>query len=85
MQVFLNKSLRKILKIRWTGKISNESVWTQTKQRPIEEEIRKRRWRWMGHSLRKPGNSITGYHKRFGLAPERGQEEDREEPGREFW
>ena len=59
MQVFVNKCLRKILKIKWTDKISNESVWTQTKQRPIEVEIGRRRWRWIGHTLRKPGSSIT--------------------------
>ena len=31
--------------------------WTQ--QRPVEEEIRRRRWAWIGHSLRKPVTSTT--------------------------
>ena len=30
-----------------------------TKQLPIENEIKKRKWRWIGHTLRKPPNTIT--------------------------
>jgi hypothetical protein len=26
---------------------------------PAEEEIRRRRWRWIGHTLRKPPTNIT--------------------------
>ncbi|VDP37111.1 unnamed protein product [Schistosoma curassoni] len=28
-------------------------------QLPVEEEIRKRRWKWIGHTLRKSPNCIT--------------------------
>ena len=59
MQVFVNKCLRKMLRVKWTDKISNQKIWKQTNQRPIEEEIGKRRWRWIGHTLRKPGGSIS--------------------------
>ena len=41
MQVFVNKCLRRILQIKWTAVISNESVWI--KQRPIGQEIGKGR------------------------------------------
>ena len=30
-----------------------------TKQLPIENEIKKRKWRWIGHTLRKPPEAIT--------------------------
>ena len=30
-----------------------------TKQLPIENEIKKRKWRWIGHTLRKPPQTIT--------------------------
>ena len=39
--------------------MSNGSVCTQTKQSPTEEETRKSRWRWIGHTLKNPGSSIT--------------------------
>jgi len=58
VQVFINKSLRKILRIGWMDKITNEEVWKRAGQRTAEEEIGKRRWRWIGHTLRKENNCI---------------------------
>ena len=40
-------------------RITNEEVWRRAGQRSAEEEIGKRRWRWIGHTLRKWDNSIT--------------------------
>ena len=59
VQTFLNNCLRKILKIRWPDTISNKNLWERTRQRLAEEEIRKRRWGWIGHTLRKSPTSIT--------------------------
>ena len=59
IQVFINKCLRKILRIGWMDRITNEEVWRRAGQRSAEEEIGKRRWRWIGHTLRKGDNSIT--------------------------
>ncbi|KAK7098983.1 hypothetical protein V1264_003191 [Littorina saxatilis] len=59
IQVFINTCLRKILKIRWPEKISNEDLWLRTRQQPVEEDILQRRWRWIGHTLRKPASNIT--------------------------
>ena len=58
VQVFINSCLRKILHIRWPDTISNTELWQRTNQLPAEEEIKKRRWRWIGHTLRKPPNNI---------------------------
>jgi len=59
VQTFINSCLRKILRIFWPDKISNRELWEKTKQKPVEEDIKHRRWGWIGHTLRKPDNSIT--------------------------
>ena len=50
---------RNILNIRWPEVVSNEQLWDKTKQTPIETEVRKRKWGWIGHTLRKPASNIT--------------------------
>ncbi|XP_073668552.1 uncharacterized protein [Paramisgurnus dabryanus] len=59
LQTFINSCLRKILRIRWPNIITNEELWRRTQQEPIEELICQRRWKWIGHTLRKPASSIT--------------------------
>ena len=59
IQVFTNSCLRKILQIRWPDTISNKLLWETTNQIPAEEEIRKKRWKWIGHTLRKSPNCVT--------------------------
>ncbi|VDO76981.1 unnamed protein product [Schistosoma margrebowiei] len=59
VQVFINGCLRKIPHIHWSCTISNSLLWERTNQLPAEEEIRKRRWKWIGHTLRKSSNCIT--------------------------
>ncbi|VDO65636.1 unnamed protein product [Schistosoma margrebowiei] len=59
VQVFINVCLRKILNIHWPDTISNSLLWERTNQLPAEEEIKKRRWKWIGHTLRKSSNCIT--------------------------
>lgn len=59
IQVFINKCLRKIMKIFWPNKISNKELWDRTNQEPIEITIRKRKWRWLGHTLRRNEEDVT--------------------------
>ncbi|VDP36084.1 unnamed protein product [Schistosoma margrebowiei] len=59
VQVFINSCLRKILNIHWPDTISNNLLWERTNQLPAEEKIRKRRWKWIGHTLSKSSNCIT--------------------------
>jgi hypothetical protein len=33
--------------------ISNENLWAVTNQQPIGNQIKERKWRWIGHTLRK--------------------------------
>ena len=59
VQTFINTCLRKILQIRWPNTVSNNDLWQQISKLPIQEEIRKRRWGWIGHTLCKPASNTT--------------------------
>ena len=59
IQVFINSCLRQILRIRWPDKITNEDLWDRTNQRPVGTTIRTRKWKWIGHTLRKESGNIT--------------------------
>ena len=50
---FQRKCLRKILRIFWPMKVTNEELYRWTKAVPVDELIRKRRWKLIGHILRK--------------------------------
>ncbi|XP_061817746.1 uncharacterized protein [Nerophis lumbriciformis] len=45
--------------IRWPNTIDNQELWQCTDQKPVEEEILKRRWRWIGHIVLKPASNTT--------------------------
>jgi hypothetical protein len=52
------KSLRRIINIKWTDNITNKELWRITKQKPIEIQIKRRKWNWIGHTLRKEAGAI---------------------------
>ena len=56
---YLFTFVRRILKIFWPVQISNQELWVRAKQRPIELEIRQRKWGWLGHTLRRPPGDIA--------------------------
>jgi len=41
------------MNIKWTDKITNEELWRITHQKSIENQIKRRKWNWIGHTLRK--------------------------------
>ena len=43
----------------WMDKFSNKDLWDRTNQVRIEIDILTRRWRWLGHTLRKHNTNIT--------------------------
>ena len=59
LQVFINKCLRKILRIAWPVQITIEELWKRTKQPRIDLEIRKRKWGWLGQTVRKPSDDMA--------------------------
>nr|KAG5707940.1 hypothetical protein BaRGS_031671 [Batillaria attramentaria] len=59
IQTFLNTCLRRIFNIRWPEKIRNEELWERAGQEPATKQILRRKWGWIGHTLRKPASSTT--------------------------
>ncbi|VDO68889.1 unnamed protein product [Schistosoma mattheei] len=59
VQVLMDSCLRMILNIHWPDAINNSLLCERTNQLPAEKEIRKRRWKWIGYSLRKSSDCIT--------------------------
>ncbi|XP_018396130.1 PREDICTED: uncharacterized protein LOC108774498 [Cyphomyrmex costatus] len=58
-QVFVNKCLRRILRLFWPNSPTNEELLRASKQEKIDTEIRRRKWKWIGHTLRKDPHNIT--------------------------
>ena len=58
LEVFQNKCLRKILRIYWPNKISNTDLHERTGIQPISLEVKRCRWKWIGHICRMPLTSI---------------------------
>ena len=56
LETFQRKCLRRILRIFWPMKITNDELYYRTETCAVGEMIRNRRWRWIGHTLRKPQN-----------------------------
>ena len=59
IQIFFNTCLRHIYKIRWQEKIRNEDLWERAGQEPVTKQILRKKWGWIGHTLRKPASSTT--------------------------
>ena len=49
---FEGHCLRRILRVRWQQHVSNEEVRRRTGICSIVEEVKRRRWGWLGHVLR---------------------------------
>ena len=59
IQTFINRCLRQILHLRWFDKVTNTDLWTRTEQQQMDVQIRQRKWRWLGHTLRKDPTNAT--------------------------
>ena len=53
---FEGRCLRRILRIHWEQRITNEEISRRTRVNSIIMEIKKRRWKWLGHILRMDRN-----------------------------
>ena len=58
IQTFVNSCLRYNLRIWWPKIISNTDLWRATGQEDINLEIKKRKFRWIGHTLRKEDGEV---------------------------
>jgi hypothetical protein len=68
LDVLQRTCLRRILGVFWPQTISNEELYSRTGTTPVSETIKMRRWKWIGHILRREKNN----HARVALtwAPE---------------
>jgi hypothetical protein len=57
LQVFINKCLRKNLKIFWLDQITNKELWKLMKQPRIVFQIRKCKWGWLSHTMQKSSDN----------------------------
>ena len=51
LDAFLHKCLRKILKVHWPMRVSNNEIRRRAGIEKIRTQVRHRRWRWIGHVL----------------------------------
>ncbi|XP_047537854.1 uncharacterized protein LOC125071577 [Vanessa atalanta] len=58
IQVFVNRCLRRILGIYWPETISNLELLEKCHESPIDSQIKRRKWRWIGHTLRRDPDHI---------------------------
>ena len=58
LQTFVNRCLQRILNIHWHEVISNKELWRRTEETDVSTQIYRRKWNWIGHTLRKGNESI---------------------------
>ena len=61
LNIFQNKCLRKILRVRWEDHTSTKKLLAIEKanDKPLSNEVKRRKWKMMGHILREDRNNIT--------------------------
>jgi hypothetical protein len=75
MDVFQHRSIRKTPNIRWEQKIEIEEIRMWANINMLSNELRQRRWKWIGHVLRmkNEGHALTA----LGWRPEENHERGR--------
>ena len=71
LETFHQRSMRKILKIRWFHKVKNVEVLRRAKTGCLEDHIGSMRLRWFGHVTRMPEERLPHYLQSW--APEHGK------------
>ena len=66
LDVFLHKSLRRLMLIYWPMKISNEEIRNRANISTISEQIFRRRWTFIDHVLRMDPRRRSGRPKENG-------------------
>jgi len=46
------------MNIKCTDKITDEELWRITQQKSVENQMKKRKWNWIGPTLRKEAGAI---------------------------
>lgn len=84
LQTFDNRCLRRILGLKWRKIISYTELWEGTGEEPVIIQIRMRKWRWIGHTLKGMNALKSRYRTEIRMEPE--LKGDRSRPmKRPFW
>uniref|UniRef100_A0A0L8HUA2 Uncharacterized protein n=1 Tax=Octopus bimaculoides TaxID=37653 RepID=A0A0L8HUA2_OCTBM len=59
IQTFINKCLQQILHLKWFDRVPNTDMWERANQEPMHVQIRRRKWKWIGHTLRREHSNVT--------------------------
>ena len=73
LQTFINRCLRRIVGVHWPDTISNADLYERTNQVPVETEMKRRKWRWIGHTLRQPRTNLARHSLRWNPQGKRSQ------------
>ena len=57
LDVFQNKCLRQILRIRWEEHVTTEELHKNADTKPLSVEVKRGRWKMIGHILRQDRNN----------------------------
>ena len=57
IDVFQSRCLRRIFKIRWQERIINKEVLKMAEIEKLSEDVRRRRWKFIGHIMREEPNN----------------------------
>jgi hypothetical protein len=61
------------LRIFWPDQIKNKELWKSAKQPRRDLQIRKRKWGWLGHTLRKSSDDIARQALKWNPQAKRGR------------
>ena len=59
VQGFVDSCLRRILGFCWKDKVTIEQLWEWAEEELLALQVRRRKWGWIGHTLRKPASNTT--------------------------
>ena len=62
--------------VHWLDRISNE-MWKKTGEEPMQEQLRRRKWKWLGHTLRRSDDSVAKQPLQWTPQGHRGRERPR--------
>jgi hypothetical protein len=58
LQTIIHGCIKRIFKLFWPQTISNEHPWQIAKENPIIPQVKGRKWKWIGHTLRTDSQAI---------------------------
>jgi Reverse transcriptase (RNA-dependent DNA polymerase)/Domain of unknown function (DUF6451) len=59
IQGFINRKLRIIRRDFWPHRMTTEELWESCHQIKPAHEVKKRKWGWIGHTLRRPVDEVS--------------------------